>query len=62
MDLKNNIFEGLNDTSMLGRMDSEKQLIKFKPIPHTLENAVTAKLCGATGEKSIFVIAPNSLI
>lgn len=31
-------------------------------IPLTLEKAVTAKLCGATGEKSIFVIAPNSLI
>ena len=25
-------------------------------------NAVTAKLCGATGEKSIFVIAPNSFM
>lgn len=25
-------------------------------------NAVTAKLCGATGEKSMFVIAPNSFI
>jgi len=25
-------------------------------------NAVTAKLCGATGEKSMFVTAPNSFI
>lgn len=25
-------------------------------------NAVTAKLCGATGEKSMFVMAPNSFI
>lgn len=29
---------------------------------HTLVNAVTAKLCGATGVKSMFVIAPNSFI
>lgn len=35
------------------------QLKQSKP---TLVNAVTAKLCGATGEKSMFVIAPNSLI
>lgn len=29
---------------------------------HTLVNAVTAKLCGATGEMSMLVTAPNSFI
>lgn len=29
---------------------------------HTLVKAVTAKLCGVTGEKFMLVIAPNSLI
>lgn len=33
-----------------------------KKYQHTLVKAVTAKLCGATGEKSTLVIAPNSLI
>lgn len=35
---------------------------RAKRCQHTLVNAVTAKLCGATGEKSMCVTAPNSFI
>lgn len=38
------------------------KLNSYNRSQHTLVNAVTAKLCGATGEKSMFVIAPNSFI